>query len=166
MVSEYHMGEWIRVDTALPEEEGLYLVFHYYTDFHYYTPSFHIVLWDGKSWDKSLNITHWMPLPDYPADWASVAFGDGRLIEIPELDRKQDDHREGGMVSEKQGNDSDPVEIEQYTEIFLLTQIRITLIKIHGEVRAISRVLVIAGIILGTVWIGVLLGTFLVNLFY
>lgn len=82
MVSEYQMDEWIRVDAALPEEKGLYLVFHYYT------PSIHIVFWDGKSWDKSLDITHWMPLPDYPADWASVAFGDGRLIKIPELDRK------------------------------------------------------------------------------
>lgn len=51
------------------------------------------------------------------------------------------------MVSEKQGNDSDPIEITQYTEIYLLTQIRLILVEIRDEVKTIGTMLVIASIL-------------------
>lgn len=73
------MNEWIRVDVALPEKRGLCLVFHYYT------PSVHIVFWNGTDWEGTLNITHWMPLPEYPSDWISVGLATGSLIEIDRL---------------------------------------------------------------------------------
>ena len=77
------MSSWIRVDVSLPEKKGRYLVFHYYT------PSCHIVYWDGNSWDGTLNITHWMSLPEHPTDWISVGLATGSLIEALELEESE-----------------------------------------------------------------------------
>ena len=59
------------------------------------------------------------------------------------------------MASEKQGNDSDPVEIEQYTEIFLLKEIRLTLEEIHSNIKIVSgfitAVVLLLGYIIGSV---------------
>ena len=79
------MSDWIRVDVALPEKRGRYLVFHYYT------PSAHIVFWNGYEWDPDfryygkLNITNWMPLTEYDNDCCSVGLATGNLIAIDEL---------------------------------------------------------------------------------
>jgi hypothetical protein len=70
------MSEWIRVDVSLPEEVGRYLAYHYYMDFIV------VVYWDGKSWERGYNITHWMALPEKPKDWAQVALATGSLIEL------------------------------------------------------------------------------------
>lgn len=69
------------------------------------------------------------------------------------------------MVSEKQGNDSDPVEIEQYTEIFLLKEIRMTLKEIRNNVRSITAIVVIAAVTTVTVLFGVLIGNLISSLF-
>lgn len=65
------------------------------------------------------------------------------------------------MASEYQGNDSDPVEIEQYTEIFLLKEIRLTLKEIHSEVEVISRIMFIAGITAVILLLGYIIGSVL-----
>ena len=70
------------------------------------------------------------------------------------------------MVSEFQGKDSDPVEIEQYTEVYLLKEIRMTLEKIYGEVRAISRIIVLAGIIAIIILMGIVAGNILAGILY
>lgn len=63
------------------------------------------------------------------------------------------------MASEKQGNDSDPVEIEQYTEIFLLKEIRLTLEEIHSNIKIVSGFITAFCIVAVVLLLGYIIGS-------
>ena len=68
------------------------------------------------------------------------------------------------MVSEKKA-DPDKYEshgeVEQLTEIYLLKEIRLTLVEIRDEVKTIGTILVMAGIITVAILLGLAIGTVL-----
>lgn len=70
----YHkQSEWISVDERLPEESGYYLTYNAFgnrTILPYSTRHKRFNCWDclkkNRVDDYSINVTHWMPLPEVP----------------------------------------------------------------------------------------------------
>lgn len=66
-------SEWISVDERLPEESGYYLTYNAFgnrTILPYSTRHKRFNCWDclkkNRVDDYSINVTHWMPLPEVP----------------------------------------------------------------------------------------------------